>query len=292
MTRNWREYLSGGGYLVLPLLAVQVGSRAVWLFCLAGLLSLSLVTWLLNLRRLRAIADTPTSRVASAAQGYVELVGVGRPLPGDPTISISHQLPCLWYRYRRSERRNDKWVEVDAGESWADFVLDDGSGRCLLHPGEAEVLTRRKETYHQGDFRIEEELLLEGDRLYALGDFVSLGGGHAIVDDKAELHELLTDWKADQGALHRRFDLDSDGRIDAREWGLVRAAAGREVEQRRRAVQAEPVTHYLRKPRDGRPHLVAAFPPESLASRYRWRTRLHGLVMLASLFGLALTLPG
>lgn len=287
MTRNWREYLSSGGYLALLLVALRINTRPAWLACLAATLAVSLVTWLINLRRLRAITDTPTARVASAAQGYVELVGSGRPLPDTEVLSPAHHLPCLWYRYRRYETRNDKWVETDAGESDAAFYLDDGSGRCLLNPADAEILSDRTETFREGDIRIEEELLLAGDRLYALGDFVSLDGGHARLDERAALNDLLDDWKADQDDLRRRFDLDKDGRIDEREWALARLAARREVARQGHEADNQPVSHVLRRPADGRPCLIASQPPDELADRYRWRTRLHAAVLIASLGGVA-----
>ncbi len=288
--RDWREYLSSGGYLALPLVAFEIGDALAWAACLGAVFVISIVTWLINLRRLRAIADTPTSRVASAAQGYVELVGIGRALPYNPTLSPTHHLPCLWYRYRRFEKCNDKWVETVSDESEADFYLEDGEERCLLHPGETEILSSRKETYRQANYKVVEELLLAGDRLYALGDFVTLRETDALTDQQARIGDLLSDWKTDQAELKRRFDLDHDGRIDDQEWHLARQAARREVEKENEVAQHLPVTHALRLPRDGRPHLIANFPPEQIASRYRWRTGLHAAVMLASLIGLALVL--
>ena len=58
------------------------------MLCLVG--GISLVLWILNFRRVRAVADTPTSRVASAPQGYVELCGIARQHPGQPLIGAAH----------------------------------------------------------------------------------------------------------------------------------------------------------------------------------------------------------
>ena len=74
-----------------------------------------------------------TSKVASAAQGYVELIGSGRPLAGAPLISPVSQLPCLWYRYKIERKTSDnKWVLEDKGESDASFILEDGTGECVV----------------------------------------------------------------------------------------------------------------------------------------------------------------
>jgi hypothetical protein len=290
MIRHWRDWLSGGGYLALVIAGFELESAAAWAGILGATLSLGLVAWHGSLRRAHAVAGTPTSRVASAAQGYVELVGVGRAPPDSVVYSPAHHLPCLWYRYRAYVRQGDDWRQTEADESQAIFILDDGSGRCLLDPIGAEILTSRKETYTTGDSKVEEELLLAGDRLYALGEFTSRGGGHARFDERAELGQVLAEWKEDRDDLHRRFDLDGNGEIDAQEWQLARQAARRELAARKREVLAEPVNHVLSRPRHGRPYLIANFPPETLAGRYRLRTWLHGLAAFASLVGLAVAL--
>lgn len=292
MIRYWRDWLSGGGYLVLLLIGFELETRPGWAGILAALLVLGLFAWLASLRRLRAIADTPTSRVASAAQGYVELIGAGRVLPEAPVYSPTHHLPCLWYRYRAYVRQDDKWRQTESDESDTPFILDDGSGRCLLDPEGAEILTSRSETYRDGDSKVEEELLLAGDRLYALGEFGSRGGGHARFDDHLELGQVLAEWKEDPVELNRRFDLDGNGEIDQQEWRLARQAARREIEARKQETLNQPVSHRLGQPGHGRPYLIANFPPEGLASRYRTRAWLHGLVAFASLIGLAIALQG
>ncbi len=46
----------------------------------------------------RGVADTPTSRMASAAQGYVELCGESFKLHGIRELFAQNGVPCLWYR--------------------------------------------------------------------------------------------------------------------------------------------------------------------------------------------------
>ena len=53
----------------------------------------------------RVIEDTPTSRVRSAAQGYVELEGRARPLAGTLNLAPMTQRDCVWWRYRVQHRR-------------------------------------------------------------------------------------------------------------------------------------------------------------------------------------------
>ncbi len=153
----WRglpQYLTPAGYLLLLIPAFQLNDRVVWLVCLGLISASSALAWLANLRRYRAIADTPTSRIGTAAQGFVELSGVGKPLPGMSIVSPARQLPCLWYRYKAYELRNSEWAQIDSGESDAEFLLDDGSGLCLMRPYDAEVVSDRKDTYRQGDINV------------------------------------------------------------------------------------------------------------------------------------------
>jgi hypothetical protein len=280
MLRAWQDFMAVGGYLLLIPAALHFESPLIRAACLVAVFLLALAAWLINLRRLRAIRDTPTSRVASAAQGYVELIGTGRAMPDQIVYSPAHRLPCLWYRYRRFERRGDKWQQTDSGESSTTFILDDGSGRCLLDPIGADILTDRKESYQEADFKIDEELLLIDSPLYALGEFSTR---RVVFDERVELGHLLEEWKQDQTSLNRRFDLDGNGEIDQQEWQLARAAAQREIDQRKQAALDAPVSHVLSRPRSGRPFIIANSPPEHLTNRYRLKVWFHFAICLASL---------
>lgn len=55
---------------------------------------IGLIAWTSTFRRRRAITDTPTSRIASAAQGYVELSGQGRALDDPPLYAPLTQAPA------------------------------------------------------------------------------------------------------------------------------------------------------------------------------------------------------
>jgi hypothetical protein len=255
---------------------------------------INLWAWIEALRWRRAIADTPTSRIASAAQGFVELIGVGQPLVDTQLVSPFTQLPCLWYRYTLERHQHDEWRQVERGESDLPFFLADDSGRCEVDPVGAEILTTHQETRTQGDERHTESVLLKGDRLYALGEFVSFNGAQSALDPRRDVGDLLAAWKADQPALHDRFDLDRSGGIDEKEWQLARQAAAREVARRHQAIRNQPTRHHLRKPGLSLPYLIANYPPEKLGRRYAWLSATYLVLLLASLFGIgwALRLPG
>ena len=86
--KSYGQLITSGAQLVLFAIGAQAESREGWVACLALIAAISLCAWMSALRRRRAITDTPTSRIASAAQGYVELSGSGRPLDHPPLLSI------------------------------------------------------------------------------------------------------------------------------------------------------------------------------------------------------------
>ena len=282
--KSYSQFVTSGAQLLLIIIALQTESREGWIACLALIALISLFAWVSTLRRRRAITDTPTSRIASAAQGYIELLGKGRPLDHPPLLSHLTRLPCLWYRYQVEEKTSDnKWETVSRGESEVPFIIDDGSGRIVVDVEGAEILTRHKETWTEGRYRNTEWKLLINDEVYALGDFKTLGGGSVDLDVRQDMNELLAEWKKDKAALLKRFDLNGDGDIDMQEWGLARQAARREVVRMHRDARNESDVHTLSCPRNGRHYLLSNLDPNKLARRYLLWACFHVTVFLAAL---------
>jgi hypothetical protein len=287
LTRS--EWLTSAVHLVILVVAIQDESGRLWPFALALVAVISFAAWILAYRRYRQIHDLPTSKVVSAAQGYAELFGRSERLAGEPLVSKLSGLPCCWFRYciERKES-NDRWKEIDSGVSVAHFLLVDDTGRCVISPEGAEVLSSRKQVWTEGSYRYTEWLLLEQGPLYAIGEFVTQGGGGAELDEKADLSALLSEWKDDQADLHERFDLNRDGAIDLKEWELARLQARREVRRRHAEIRARDGVHMLRKPPDGRLFLLANEVPEKLGRRFASWSAVHLLIFLgagsASLF--------
>ncbi|HYP68274.1 MAG TPA: hypothetical protein VEP67_08470 [Thiobacillaceae bacterium] len=258
-----------GVYGFVCLIGLRVQQTGVWSVSALFVLLSSLVAWLVNLKRFRAVLDTPTSKVFSAPLGYVELCGRGKQPPGDRLFSYRTGLPCLWYRYSIERKSGDKWVHMESGESHDTFGLQDTTGLMLIDPDGAEILTSRKEVWIEGDYRNTEWTLIEGEPLYALGEHVTLGGAQADLDRRGDISALLGEWKRDKPGLLKRFDHNQDGEIDMAEWALARSAATLEVERTHFQVSLEDGVHVLRKPRDGRPFLVANRLPRQLVQHYQ-----------------------
>ncbi|MDR1367441.1 MAG: E3 ubiquitin ligase family protein [Candidatus Accumulibacter sp.] len=280
--KNYGQFITSGAQLLFLCAGARADSSAGWLVCLALTALISLVAWMSTLRRRRAITDTPTSRIASAAQGYVELSGRGRP-PDPPLSSHLTTLPCLWYRWRVEVENGKRSKTVDSGESEVPFILDDGSGHCLVDPEGAEILTRHEESWTRGNRHYTEWKLLINDTIYALGEFKTIGGASADLDARQDMNELLSAWKKDSSTLLKRFDLDGDGELNEQEWGLARQAARRKVSEMHREARDVSDTHTLTRPRNGRIYLLSNIDPNRLARRYLLWSLFHLAVFLGAL---------
>ncbi|APW44620.1 hypothetical protein RS694_00345 [Rhodoferax saidenbachensis] len=264
-----------GAYATLAGMALHAGPGRTQQWCVAGLVAVALLAWAAALRRARAIADIATSRIGSAAQGYVELQG--RATVTQLITSPLTNTPCIWYRYRIYARDNDEkeWREVESGTSDATFDITDSTGQCTVDPDHAEVMGAEVTTRVRNDHKHVEELLHAGRTLYVLGEFRTEGGVNSALSLRDDVGALLNTWKKDPAALHRRFDLNHDGEIDLKEWELARRLATRMVEQEHRAIRQQPGVHVLRAPQDGRLFLLSPLSPQSLRRRYLLWSALH-----------------
>jgi hypothetical protein len=288
LRRGYGNLVTSGGQLILLLIGFKTESSLGMFVCVALMAPLSLIAWTSAWRRARAVADTPTSKVASAAQGYSELIGTGKPLAGTPLMSPHSHVPCLWFRYTVERKDSDnKWVTEDKGESDASFILDDGSGECVVDPEGAEMLITKKDSWIQGDRRYTEWLLIERQTIYALGQFATRGSIDLDLNLAEDVKLLLSEWKTRTAELLARFDLNKDGQLDLKEWELARAQAKREVAANHRELRASSELHVMHLPEDGRLYLISDLDPGKLASKYRWWSWFH----IAIFFGALIALP-
>jgi hypothetical protein len=246
----------------------------------------------------RMLEDTPTSRVRSAAQGYVELVGRSRALAGTANVAPLTQRPCVWWRFRIQRRTGSasrgrqsvKWQTVQSGRSAQPFVLEDGTGECIVQPAGAEVLTAETTTWY-GDtpwptaapgkrtpfgepgYRYYEERIYEHEQVHVLGHFRTHSAA-AHADRDADVAALLAEWKQDQAALAQRFDADGDGQVSLGEWERAREEARRTVTQRHLEKPVPAAVHVVSRPEGRQLFLIAAYPEQELARRFRRRALL------------------
>lgn len=142
----------------------------------------------------RAIEDHPTSKIRSAAQGYVELSGQQTFFEKRPIIAPLTKEKCTWYAYRVEYYHPKGTRLIDSGKSTDIFVLLDETGECIVDPHNAEVHTPYCDRWFGfsskpkakpksllmkiisrfGRYRYYEWRMSEGMPLYAIGNFASI----------------------------------------------------------------------------------------------------------------------
>ncbi len=256
----------------------------------------------------RLMANTATSKIRSAAQGYVEMQGYAALLPGDPIYATLSGLPCVWFRYQVECRENSfsrgrsdrNWHTIDKGISEHLFALRDGTGSCVVDPEGAHVTPSAHDHWY-GDsplpgginrpanwvrwlglagfgrqYRYSEERIAIGAPLVALGQFRSMAGANSDAVNQ-DVAALLHEWKQDQVSLKNRFDANRDGVIDEIEWAAARRAAEQEVAA---TDKLPPAVDTLIDSRDHqRPFLLSAGTEDALETRARLFACALGLVI-------------
>lgn len=262
--------------------------------------------------RSRMIGDTPTSKVRSAHQGFIELEGAGRLMKGTPIISPLSKKQCLWYSYKieKKVREHDighrdshahtktNWETIDSGLSDNLFLLADETGICVVDPEGATITPSSSNTWYgdrefQGtdalnadvffsmsrisgsqNYRYTEKLIDVGEDLYVLGRFKTIGGRREKLDKSGEVRDLLANWKKRPNMLLARFDDNNDGEIDIQEWQKVMAAAEQQVEKSFSERLVQPEIHTMSKPMDSRrPYIISVEDQDTILKKYHWYSR-------------------
>jgi len=272
---HYADAITSFGHLALLAIAAHSNDTSVWAICLGLIGLISLFAWASNYKRCRAISDTPTSRIASAAQGYVELYGRATMEDGNLLLSPHSMSPCVWFRYTTYEKNGNKWQRIGSGVSDSTIEITDKTGRCFIDPDHAEVISPEKKVTHRSNYRYVEELL-RSHAVYALGEFSTIGGANTHLDMKGDVTALLAAWKKNPNELLQRFDLDGNGEVDLKEWELARRAAIREIEKQHREIRAADGVHVMRAPKkSGQPFLLSNLSPQKLRNTYVWWGLAH-----------------
>lgn len=270
-----------------------------WLWAIGLLLAtvIGFVFSFITLHRKRVMEDTPTSKIRSAAQGYVELAGTGHLMEGQPIVSPLTGTICTWYEYKVEEHRqsgkNSSWVTVRSGTSDELFLIKDETGQCIIDPEGAKVTVRNKNTWHGNEaspmgnplstkkkkkfysglighkrYRYTEKLLQANESLYAIGLYKTVGGAGAKLDINEDVRELIREWKRDSESLMKKFDTNNDGEIDLQEWQQVRDTAYHQVTKKHHEQKTLPPVNIMNKTNDRRrPFILSALEQHDLIKR-------------------------
>lgn len=268
--------------IAIAMFGLHEGQSSHWQLALFALVAWGLYAWWYCEHRRRAIANTPQVSIRAAPQGYVRLAGCAQ-VANLPQYSPSSGLPCAWFRQQIEKREGSAYQfrHVETRESEACFLLIDGKEEVVLDPQQAEFDVTEKEVTTRGDYRTTEWIIRLGQPVFVMGEFRTQRADEGL-NLRQDLAHRLADWKDDKPELLRRFDQDRNGQIDLQEWESARAAAHQEVASEHRERSTAAPTHFLGKPADGRPCIIATRDPASILWRYRLGRWLHiGTIVLA-----------
>ena len=258
-----------------------------------------------RLSEARFLLNTPTSKIRSAAQGYVELYGVLDELPDGQLRAPLTGTPCLWWRFKIEEYDDDgkrkRWRVIESGVSEALVRLKDATGECLINPKGAEVRPSTRQVWSGSErhprglsecvgllgmlfsagsqYRYTEERLHVGQPLYAIGDFRTQGGTEAF-DLTLAQGAVVREWKSDFAGMLQRFDSNGDGQLDPAEWERMRESARVEAQRRQVGRGEVPVHHQLRKPGEAYPFILSNHGEDELARGFYWQAAGGALLCL------------
>lgn len=246
-----------------------------------------------SFRRYRHMHATATSRIRSAAQGFVELTGLGELMEGDSIVSPFSGRRCIWYHCTIDEKqrrgKRSSWTNISDQRSDHLFRLIDDTGECVIDPDHAHVIpeidlswygqgpeyrsrapkTRRPVTFGMGRYRFRERLILPATSLYALGWFRTVYNNPSDEWIAKQAEDLIRQWKLQPERYLREYDRDGDGRIRGNEWKAIRQAARNEVLARMRRQKTE--HHIMSRPTDKRqPYIISTQSEEALLGRKRF----------------------
>ena len=250
-----------------------------------------------TVQRKRIIEDTPTSKIRSAAQGYVELVGNGQLMEGQPIVSPLTGTTCTWYEFKVEERRQTgkrtEWKTIKKCISDELFLIEDETGQCIIDPEGAYVTVATKDFWYGNEvtplrgpsntqknnflsgftggfrrYRYTEKRMHSGESLYAIGLYKTVGGAGIKLDVNEDVRELVREWKSDTDTLMKKYDTNNDDEIDLHEWQKVREDAYKQVVKKHSEQQTLPPINIMNKTNDKRrPFILSAIEENDLTRR-------------------------
>jgi hypothetical protein len=252
------------------------------------------------LARKRAMDAIPRSKVRSLAMGRTELHGAAHPKQ-DLRAPITFT-PCVYYRFLIEEERDGSrggkyWATVKEGESTHYFYLQDETGRVLVDPLDAEVVTgvdyRFVDTVGGHRRRYTEWYILPGESVYVLGNARHFDD--VSRDRAARLADKLAGWKRDAAKM-KSFDTDGDGHVDMTEWDQAVRRAEEEL-LREDAARALPPEDRVAVGRGGpdEPFLISDHSETELGTKLAWGSVLSlggGAILSIDMFGRLLKCAG
>ncbi len=239
------------------------------LVSLGFLLAALLAVWAtFSAKRLRQyILDIPQSKIASAAQGFVELQGKARFYGDRTTQGFTHGPPCVWHRFTIFGLVA---TLVKTGESELPFIISDDSGDCVVNASGAKIISSSRRAWFEGLTYYRTKFIRHGAQVYVIGELRTNGCDKSFYSPKTELSNVLRTWKEDSAWLLEEFDKDNNGELDFEEWEAARKRAEQIAIDKYEVKRKDHVETAIRKPSNGMPMLISDKSPAILARNFRY----------------------
>ncbi len=139
-----------------------------------------------RVRLIRKLQDTPTSKIGSAPQGFVQVGGLTQAREGAALYVPELQVPCVWYRYEVYEEAVDN--EDDARpqsvqQTSQRFRIADRTGDCIVDPNGAEIDTRKSRRWVAGGMQHHAHWIGVGEHVTVIGWLASLHPRPQVADE-------------------------------------------------------------------------------------------------------------
>jgi len=266
--------------------------KTMYLSLAVSIFSFFSYVWFIFKKRL--VEDIPTSKIVSAAQGYVELTGYARGINNQPVKAPLTGAECVWYSYEISQKTGDGYKIIEKKRSNNLFLLVDNTGEVVIDSEGAEVISSTKDIWYgrtrwpeiqpgekqgwwpigRSKYHYIEHRIHPGSVLYAIGLFSTVRGENVKYNLGKDLDELLTEWKKDSDTLLERFDTNKDGEIDVEEWKQIRKNALDIIVQRHKNRKVS-TFHTMGKTCDKRrPYILSGTLQSSVLSKHNEYSKL------------------
>ena len=283
------QSLISAGYLLL-------GGTLIWLgwqqgpsqwFRIVGAMIIvvgAAFAWHASRRRAHLIADTPTTRIRSAAQGYVEVVGEASLFPGQAPLAFNGLPPCVWFEVVIADAPT---LTTPHGNYWVRtsdevFMLRDDTGCCVVDPDHAEIHSARQRQWSLDGSRYRARYLMVGDTVHVMGELRTMRAHDGAGERRAHVAEILRMWKQHPKRMLQRFDRNRDGDIDTDEYQEAVKQAEQEVRRRERELRTHPDVHLMQAPQGDYPFILSDRDPHVLAQRFKTWSLVHTVIAIAT----------
>jgi hypothetical protein len=182
----------------------------------------ALIGWGMAWRMASVLRSVPVTPIAQAEPGYASLRGKALALPNREPLLSPGGTPCVWYSYYSHQAgMGSIHGQTTASDSPLPFVLDDGSGQCIVYPEGADISGGKRS--ESGGTR--ETMIFAGDTVCVAGQFEPYAGVHRAVPEQPAGEPLYVSVPRGQDEDARQAAAKGRALLDAARAARAHAAA-------------------------------------------------------------------